>query len=197
MAETMTLWEIGDDLEALHDLLAEVGGDVSEEEAETAIDAWLSEVAGAEAAKLDRYGALIRTIEARAEIQQTEAKRLLDRASVNLNHARRLKDRLLAYMDRTGRKKIEGNLYAFTAANNGGAAPVQIDDVDPMQVEPRFRVAKLTLACPTDETLEALESQCRRLDVEIDTRAVREALDAGEDLPWARYGERGRHIRVR
>lgn len=198
MAETMTLWEIGDDLEALHDLLAEVGGDVSEEEAEAAIDAWLSEVAGAEAAKLDRYGALIRTIEARAEIQESEAKRLTERANANRNHVKRLKDRLLAHMDRTGRKKIEGNLYAFTAANNGGATPVQIDEgVDPMQVEPRFRVAKLTLACPTDETLEALESQCRKLEVEIDRAAVREALDAGEALPWAQYGERGRHVRMR
>src|SRR5690606_18631289 len=127
-----TLWEIGSDLEALEALLMEVGGDVTDEEAERAIDAWLEEMREAEAQKLDRYGALIRTLEARAEIQKAEAKRLMERAKVNENAVRRLKDRLLAYMDRRGTPKLSGNLYSFTARDNGGKLPLIVDDVDPM-----------------------------------------------------------------
>lgn len=192
-----TLWEIGSDLEALEALLTEVGGDVSEEEAEAAIDAWLAETSEAEAQKLDRYGALIRSLEARAEIQEAESARLLERARVNRNAVSRLKDRLLMHLDRTGRTKAEGYLYAFTVANNGGKLPLLTDDVDPMQVAPRFRRASLVLDAPTDETLDALREQCRRLDVMLDGEAIRAALDAGEDVPFARYGERGRHLRIR
>lgn len=193
---TATLWEIGDDLLALDDLLAEIGGDVSEEEAERAIDEWLAETREAEAAKLDRYAALIRTLEARAEIQEAESKRLADRARANKNNARRLKDRLLLHMERTGQKKIAGNLYAATVAKNGGKAPVEVT-VDPRDLPAPFRRAKLTLACPTDETLEALADQATRLDLEPDTDAIRTALEAGEKLPFARLGDRGHHVRIR
>lgn len=193
-----TLWQIGDDLEALEALLAEVGGDVSEEEAEAAIDAWLAETRETEAAKLDRYGALIRTLEARAEIQEKEAARLMERAQVNRNAVKRLKDRLLMHLERTGRTKADGHLYSFTVAKNGGKPPLVIDEgIDPMTLPVQYRRASMVLLCPTDETLDALRDQCSRLEVEPDTAAIRAALDAGEFLPFARIGERGRHLRIR
>lgn len=192
-----TLWEIGSDLEALEALLMEVGGDVTDEEAEKAIDAWLEETREAEAQKLDRYGALIRTLEARAEIQEKEAARLMERAQVNRNAVKRLKDRLLMHLELTGRTKADGHLYSFTVAKNGGKLPLETDPVDPMDVEPRFRRASLVLMAPTEETLEALREQCKRLDVTLDTEAVRDALDAGEPVPFARYGERGKHLRIK
>jgi len=37
-----TLFEITNDLQALDDLLTEIGGEVTEEDAEAAIDKWLS-----------------------------------------------------------------------------------------------------------------------------------------------------------
>lgn len=192
-----TLWEIGSDLESLEALLMEVGGDVTDEEAEQAIDAWLAETRETEAQKLDRYGALIRTFEARAEIQEKEAARLMERAQVNRNAVKRLKDRLLMHLERTGRTKADGHLYSFTVSKNGGKLPLETDPVDPMDVEPRFRRASLVLMAPTEETLEALREQCKRLDVTLDTEAVRDALDAGEPVPFARYGERGKHLRIK
>lgn len=193
-----TLWEIGDDLEAIEALLYETGGDVSEEEAEAAIDAWLTETQEAEAAKLDRYGALVRTMEARAEIKEQEAKRLAERAQAERNAARRLKERLMLHLERTGRTKAQGNLYSFTVAQNGGKPPLVIDEgIDPMTLPVQYRRASMVLLCPTDETLDALRDQCSRLEVEPDTAAIRAALDAGEFLPFARIGERGRHLRIR
>lgn len=173
-----TLWEIGSDLEALEDLLMEVGGDVTDEEAERAIDAWLEETR-------------------EAEIQEKEAARLMERAQVNRNAVRRLKDRLLAYMDRRGTPKLSGNLYSFTASDNGGKLPLIVDDVDPMTLPPQYRKAVMVLLCPTDETLEALKDQCAKLEVEPDGDAIRAALEAGQELDFARFGQRGRHITVR
>jgi hypothetical protein len=41
-----SLFEIGDDLLALHDLLSECGGELPDAEAEAAIDEWLAETEG-------------------------------------------------------------------------------------------------------------------------------------------------------
>src|SRR5690606_40814621 len=126
-----------------------------------------------------------------------EAKRLMERAKVNENAVRRLKDRLLAYMDRRGTPKLSGNLYSFTARDNGGKPPLIVDDVDPMTLPPQYRKAVMVLLCPTDETLEALKDQCAKLEVEPDGDAIRAALEAGQELDFARFGQRGRHITVR
>ncbi|HEY8377693.1 MAG TPA: siphovirus Gp157 family protein [Nannocystis sp.] len=199
-----TLWQIGDDLEALAALLEEMGGDVSEEEAEAAIDAWLAETREAEATKLDRYKALMDALEERAVAREAKAQWHREQAAANeavataeRNKIQRLKDRLIAYMDRTGRTALHGHVSRFTLRNNGGKPPLVTDPVDPWAVEPRFRRATLVLTAPADETLEALRSQCRKLDLALDNDAIRAALDAGEVVPFARYGERGRHVVVK
>lgn len=192
-----TLWEIGDDLRALDDLLYEVGGDVSEAEAEAAIDEWLTETRRAEADKVDAYAALIKTFEARAKAKKAEARHLQDRARIEENAAKNMKERMKLYLEAKGERKVDGNLHGFTVAGTGGRAPVDIDDVDARELPTPYRRARMVLLHPTDETLDALEDQCQRLDVEPDKDAIREALEAGEDLPFARLGERGTHLRVR
>ena len=65
-----TLYEISSDLSALEELLTEVGGELPDEVAEAAIDAWLEETGTATKDKVDRYCGLIRELESR----QTGAK---------------------------------------------------------------------------------------------------------------------------
>lgn len=179
MSSTATLYEIRDDLEALHALLYEVGGDITEEEAEAAIDAWLRETDEALKDKLDRYAALIRETEAKAASRKEEADRLAALATTDLNTAKRLKARLQWFFEDQGIEKMETERFKFTLANNGGRAPVIV-------------------RAPVDE----LPEWARRVTVTADTEAIRgeieeRARDGREPLDFAEIGPRGKHLRIR
>lgn len=171
-----TLFEIRDDLNALADLLAEVGGDVTEADAEAAIDAWLAETEGATKAKLDSYAALIREVETRAAGRKAEAERLAALAKADSGTVDRLKARLLWFMQDQQLDKVETERFRLTVCANGGKPPVRL------------------LVPP--ETLPA-EYRREKVIVSADTDTIREALEKGADLPFASLGERGVHLRIR
>jgi hypothetical protein len=129
-----TLREIGEDLQALEDLLAEVGGDVSEAEAEAAIDAWLMETTDALHKKLDRYADLIQYMNDRAKGRKEEAARLTALAKTDENGAKYLKDRLYWFMKEHGQAKLDTKFHRLSIAKAGGKAPVVITtDMTPQQ----------------------------------------------------------------
>lgn len=171
-----TLYEIGQDMEALEALLLETGGDVTEEEAEAAIDAFLSENADALAEKLDGYGAVIRGMENDAAFCREEAARLIERATVRENNVKRMKDRLRWFFDAHNIPKIETPRFRFSLVNNGGKAPVSVV-IPPEALPEPYRVERVSYSANTD--------------------AIREALENGEALDFAVLGERGKHVRVR
>src|SRR4249920_49552 len=94
-----TLYEISADLQALEELLTEVGGEIPDEQAEAAIDAWLEETGTATKDKVDNYCGLIRELEARRDARKAEAQRLADRSRIDANAVDRLKGRLLAFFE--------------------------------------------------------------------------------------------------
>lgn len=177
-----TLNEIGADLESLDALLAEVGGDVTEEAAEAAVDAWLSELGHERDAKLDRYAAYIADLKARSDAKKAEAKRLTDRAKVEDNRVEMLKTRLLWFFQAQGLKKVETNLHAFTVANNGGKVPISLL-VDPEALPYEYREHVVSYRAKTDE--------------------IRAKLEAGEQVvdatgqPVAILGQRGQSLRIK
>lgn len=169
-----TLYEIRDDLEALHALLYEVGGDITEDEAAAAIDAWLRETDEALRSKLDRYAALIRETEAKAASRKEEADRLAALAVTDLNTVKRLKERLQWFFEDQGIEKLETDRFKFTVANNGGKTPV-------------------ILKCEPHE----LPEWAQRVTVSADIEAIRGEIEAKGALDFAEFGERGRHLRIR
>lgn len=66
----------------------------------------------------------------------------------------------------------------MTVANNGGRAPLVVDAVAPDEVDPDY-----TKTVPAR--------------LELDRDYIRKVLDDGTPLPFARLGERGRHLKVR
>jgi hypothetical protein len=179
--KTETLYNISADLSALEDLLFEAGGEVPEGEAEAAIDSWFEELGHARDAKVDSYCQLIRNLEARAELRRaeaqpflTEANRLMARAIVDTNAVGRLKGRLLAFFDRHAIKTLETDRFRVTAAANGGVAPLIID----WEPERLPEILQLTR-------------------IEANKKAIRETLESGIELEFARLGERGRSIRIK
>ena len=123
--------------------------------------------------KLDNYSALIKELEARAEARKVEAKRLSDRASIDLNKVKSLKSNLKKFFEAHKFKTIETNRYRLTLAMNGGKAPLILDNVTPGELPDKFTYK------------------------EVDQVAVRQALEAGEVLKFARLGDRGQSLRIK
>ena len=176
LALARTLYDIGDDLETIEALLLEVGGDVTNEQAEAAIDEWLQESQGELKWKVDRYVGLIRELQARADARNEEAERLHDRSTVDRNAADRLKARLKEFFERHDIKKLETDHFNVSVAKNGGKTPIQwMEWLDPHTLPDEF--------------------QLRVIDV--DKEAVRAALEAGQNLFFAQLGQRGTNLRIK
>lgn len=80
-------------------------------------------------------------------------------------------------MELTGKTKFKTDLFSFNIAKNGGKAPLVINEEykDAGKLPERFQ----------------------KMEIKADTDAIREALDAGEQLEFAAYGERGKSLRIR
>lgn len=80
---------------------------------------------------------------------------------------------------------FRGRLGELSVRTNGGVLPMEVT------LPPEL----------TAETLEQFGIDERfykmRVTYELDSAAVRKALEGGETLPWAKLGERGSHLRIR
>lgn len=173
-----TLYEITSDLLALEDLLMDVGGDVTEESAQQAIDSWLSGLGEERDNKLNGYCWLIREIESRAEVRKQEAARLTSLAGVDGNAVKRLKDRMKQFMELTRTQKIETEHFKIGVQANGGRQAVEI--------------APEIAANPS-----SLPEEFQKWTVSPDTDTIRTALETGQSLSFATLTPRGTHVRIR
>ena len=89
-------------------------------------------------------------------------------------------DRLLLYLqehlEKQGIKKLGTNKFNLTIANNGGKLPVVIDSkIDPKDLPRKYR----------------------NVTYSLNKTAIREALEKGETLDFAYFGERGKSLRIK
>jgi hypothetical protein len=169
----MRLFDITADLAALDDLLAEVGGDISNPDVAETVEAWFAELDTNLVEKVDGYAALITEMRHRAETRKAEAERLANRARIDDNAADWLAGLLRAALDARGLKKLETARYTVAVAGNGGKAPLVLGEEIPADW---LRTVSRT---------------------EPDKDRIRAALEAGQDLPFARIGDRGRRLAIR
>jgi hypothetical protein len=166
-----TLREIEADLLALESLLLELGGDVTEDEADAAIDQWLAEIHDALTVKLDGYATLIKNAGYRAGVRREEAKRLGELASLDEALAARLKSRLLIFMKEHDRPEIQTPLHRLRVTTSGGLRAMTMVEGAEVPDEYMMKVP--------------------------DTKKIRSALESGVPLPFARLEERGQHLRIK
>ena len=166
-----TLLDISDDLRALDDLLFEVGGDLSDPRVQQAVDGWFAELSKDLDGKVDNYAALIKEMEGRAALRAEEAHRLSNRARIDGESAKWLKNRLKGVLEERGVKKLETRRFRVSIAGNGGKQPMQVDPEVP--------------------------SSFTRTILETDHDAIRGALEAGENLAFARLLPRGTHLSIK
>lgn len=175
------LFQIGNDLLTLNDLIDECNGDVSDPGVEHALNQWLIELTDQEAVKLDSYVYLIKQLIGESDMLHDEAVEYSAKAKARLARADWLKRRLKMHLEATGRQKIgTAKGHTIYTQTNGGKKPVTINDdmYSPHEVPEKFV----------------------RIKKEFDTDAIRKALEADDaDLPvgLASLGEIGTHLRIK
>lgn len=180
-----TLYDISKDLDALHSLLEETDGDVSDEQVAEAIDAWFEEIETNQNTKVENYCKLIESLTYYSDIREAEGKRLeleskkfTKSAKTLQNRVQKLKDTLKWYMQMNNIDKITTGLFTVSVAKNGGKVPIiypESWDEDPASAPERFH----------------------RKIIKLDLENLREALVEGETVEGCQIGERGTNLKIK
>ena len=173
-----TLFQIGADLTALEELMLEADGEIANDAAGEALEAWFDELGDARDQKIDNYCRLIASVEARASARAIEVARLDNLIETDTNLAKRLKQALKDFLITQGLPKLETPLHKLTVAKNGGKPPLIIPE--------EWR----------EDAANAPESYHRTL-IKLDTEAIRADLLAGDQIPGCELAEPGTHPRIK
>lgn len=95
------------------------------------------------------------------------------RRKIRENARTRLKAMIMAAMDALGVKELDAGDVTFKTQNVGGQ--LAIEYVDGVTVPEKYT----------------------KITIETDNKLVREALDAGEELPFAHFAPRGRTLKIK
>ena len=121
--------------------------------------------------KADGYAKIIKELEAQSKARKEEAKRLTESAQTIDNRIKMLKNNLFNCMKITGKTKFTTNLFSFNIVKNGGKQPLTIDGEVPKEYT--------------------------KTVIENDTSKIRQALENGENLPFAHLEPRGERLSIR
>lgn len=127
--------------------------------------------------KADNYAKIMKSLESDANGLKAEEKRLQERRQTIEKNIDNMKQRLQTMMKTTGKTKFKTDLFSFNIAKNGGKAPLIIEE-----------------GTTTDNVpLEYIKF----MDPVLDNESIRNALEAGETLEFAKLGERGESLRIK
>lgn len=121
--------------------------------------------------KADGYAKIIKELEAKRDARKAEAKRLTDSAKGFENRINVLKQNLFNSMKQTGKTKFATELFSFNIAKNGGKQALTIDGEVPVEYTKTI--------------------------IENDTDKIRQALEEGQELPFAHLEPRGESLRIK
>jgi len=150
-----TLWNIGEQMQALDDLLADC--EWNDPKTQQTLQAWADEIGADFAIKLDNCCAFIRTLEARIDARKEEAARLAGRATVDSNNLKHLKEYVLKVMEWHKVKTIDTPRFKVTARANGGKQPLECL-VKPEDLPPELQIRNEEIKANIDEIRRLLEA---------------------------------------
>lgn len=166
----MTLYELNVQMQEILDMAE--SGEFDEE----LISNTLEGVEGEIEIKLDSYGVIIIELQADIEKIDQEIKRLTSKKKTIANSINYLKNMVMQTMGTLNTRKVKGDKFTWTIAKNGGKAPLIIDESMP------------AICLPEEYQL---------WEVKPNKDVIRQDLEAGKQLPYARLGERGESLRLR
>ena len=165
----MTLYELNVQMQEILDMAE--SGEFDEE----IIANTLEGVEGEIEIKLDSYGVIIIELQADIEKIDQEIKRLTTKKKTISNSIDYLKKMVMQTMGTLNTRKVKGDKFTWTIAKNGGKAPLIIDE---------------------DMPAISLPEEYQLWDVKPNKEVIRQDLEAGKELPYARLGERGESLRL-
>lgn len=122
--------------------------------------------------KVEGYCAVIGELEAIAAARKTEADRIYALGQLSQNHADRMKVALKDAMLKLETPKLETTRYKVWVQNAGGKLPLQIEEED----------------VPHD---------IKKIQLVTDKEKIREMLESGAQLPYAKLLPRGTVLRIK
>ena len=123
--------------------------------------------------KVSQWARCIKNLEGERDAIKAEGDRLTKRARSIDNEVKHMKDTLLMYLKAAGVTKAGDAVIKASIVKNGGQAPLEIDLI------------------PVD-----LPEDFQKITIDADKEAIRAALEGGQQLEWARIGERGEHVKI-
>ena len=164
----MTLYELTEDYMNLLELAEDPDID------EQAFTDTLEGIEGALEDKAEGYAKVIRTLEGDAAACDAESKRLRNKKQTIENNIKRMKQALQITMEVTGKTKFKTALFSFNIQKNPAA--VVMDEQYIENIPERFLIPQ---------------------DPQIDKKAIKEAIKAGEDLEGIAHLEQTESLRIR
>ena len=164
----MTLYELTEDYMNLLALAEDP--DIDEQAFMDTLDG----IEGAIEVKADNYARVMRQLEADAAACDAESKRLKNKAKTIDNNIKRMKQALQFAMQATGKTKFKTQLFSFYIQKN--SASVVMDEQYIENIPERFLIRK---------------------DPEINRKAIRDAINAGEDLEGLAHLESTESLRIK
>lgn len=159
----------------LDDMLEASGGEVTDEVDEIAN--MLLTLDEALERKLDKYAYVIKSLESDVERFADLEHEFYLRCAATKITVDRLKDRVKDYIERNVPEgKVKCELHTLSVRKNGGVLPLEIDE---------------------DVLPEDVPGMYTRQKVEFNNACIRDVLEQGVELPFARLGEQGTHLRIR
>lgn len=175
MQTKRTLFDIGRDWAAFDELIEELGGDISHPDVELAVTEWFAELSYDEGAKLDNWIGYIRQLEMEAAVAKSESDQFARKAKTREQRIAFLKHRMKLHLELGGRKEVTTptgrRVYIQTNSSSG---LIYADDLNLDQVPEEFVVVRR----------------------EVHENSVKAALKEGRQLEFARFAERGSHLRI-
>lgn len=120
--------------------------------------------------KMDDYAVVMDHMEAQEDLLDKEIKRLTARKKAIENNRKRMMNRLYDSMVATNRKTVATDHRTFRIKKNGGKLPLIIDGDVP--------------------------DKYYKMIYEVDKDKIRLALETGNNLEFAHFGERGEHVEI-
>lgn len=164
----MTLYELTNDYLNLLELAEDPDID------EQAFMDTLEGIEGALEDKAEGYAKVIRTLEGDAAACDAESKRLRNKKQTIENNIKRMKQALQITMEVTGKTKFKTALFSFGIQKNPAA--VVMDEQYIENIPERFLIPQ---------------------DPQINKKAIKEAINAGEDLEGLAHLEQTESLRIR
>lgn len=122
----------------------------------------------------DDFCKIIREMDLDADKRISEGKRLIESGQEMLSRANGLKEYLKDSMIMTDNTKIKTDLFTLSVCKNGGKTPIEVDDENVPQ-----------------------EYKQEVVTYKVDSNKIREKLEEGQKLTFARFRERGTHLRIK